>query len=121
MAPGEGIVLLIHTPCNELKVKVVFEFSPSLVGVSRYPPGFGLLSEGTYLSFKDFEKSFLFFEKSRFENLSIYIDPQSVPPEMRSWALVWNDGAHPSEIGEIHVNSLSFRESDAAAIFSEHQ
>ena len=64
------------TPCTELKFRLVFEISPSSVGVSRYPPGFGLLSEGTYLSFKDFEKYFLFFEKSRFENLSICIDPQ---------------------------------------------
>ena len=67
----------LATPCDELKLEVVFEISQQLEGVRSYPSGFGRFSEGTYLSFKGFEKYFLFFEKSNFENLPSCIDPQN--------------------------------------------
>ena len=76
------------TPCDELKLRLVFEISQLLVGVRSNPSGFGVFSEGTYLSFKDFEKSCLVFEKSDFEILLICIDPQNwcrVQPESPNW------------------------------------
>ena len=46
------------TPCDEINIELVFKISQQLEGVRSSPAGFGLLSEGTYLSSKDFEKSF---------------------------------------------------------------
>ena len=46
------------TPYKEIKIELVFKISQQLEGVRSSPAGFGLLSEGNYLSSKDFEKSF---------------------------------------------------------------
>ena len=44
--------------CDEINIELVFKISQQLEGVRSSPAGFGLLSEGTYLNFKEFEKSF---------------------------------------------------------------
>ena len=56
------------TPCDELKSQLVLKISQLLDGVGCNPSGFGLFSEGRYLSFKDFEKYFFWAKKSHFEN-----------------------------------------------------
>ena len=66
----------LNTPCVELKMLIVFEISQLLEGVRSNPSGFGVFSEGTYLSFKDFEKSFLVFEKLYFQFSTIWIEAQ---------------------------------------------
>ena len=56
--PAKNKIFLDSTPCDEINIELVFEISQQLEGVRSSPAGFGLLSEGTYLSFKGFGKSF---------------------------------------------------------------